>query len=108
MPFQCRVFRATEFLRWPNFCEGKIGGPWTPYEEEDAEAGRFSRLVCVLDECFFLPSMPGLGDGFPTFEKREGAVKLIVDLGGLHCFPCCNWCRKKPLGWCRSTGMWEL
>lgn len=49
--FPVQNLRATKFLRWL-FCKGKIGGPWTPYEEEDAEAGRFS-VGCVLCSVFF-------------------------------------------------------
>lgn len=56
--FPVQSFSSNKIPKMAQFCEGKIGGPWTPYEEEDAEAGRFSRLGCVLDECFFLPSMP--------------------------------------------------
>lgn len=104
--FPVQNLRATKFLRWPNFAKERLEVLGLHTKKRMRRRGVFPwGVFCAV---FFLPSMPGLGDGFPTFEKREGAVKLIVDLGVLHCFPCCNWCRKKPLGWCRSTGMWEL
>ena len=88
-------------------CKGKIGGPWNPYEEEDAEVSffRWKNSFCKTVVLCFVSVLPmaGLGDSFPTFEKREGAVKLVVDLGVFLVFVL-QLCRKKPLGWCQSTG----
>ena len=38
--FPVQSFSSNRVPEMAQFCEGKIGGPWTPYEEEDAEAGR--------------------------------------------------------------------
>ena len=104
MPFQCRISFATEF--WDGlFFRRKDWRSLESIRRRGCGGGffiRVFRLVWTLCRC------QGLETAFQRLRSGKELSNWSLILGVFLCFPFCNWGRKKPLGWCQSTGMWEL